>query len=203
LDGRLVRILRRRLTALRYRVKNQLAEMEAGMMDSPQSEWSGELSAYDNHPADSASETYQREQQVGLIDSRRRILSMIEHVIAKMDDGTYGLCENCRCEIPAERLEAIPYALLCKECREAQEAETVSHLRPPEESLISDLFARLFSGGEDFVGTDGEDVWHDVAKYGTSGTYQDVAGTATADPAAGIETIEGTDSVTDGEDHDI
>ena len=40
-------------------MRNQLAEMEAGMMGSSQSEWSRELSAYDNHPADSASETYQ------------------------------------------------------------------------------------------------------------------------------------------------
>jgi YteA family regulatory protein len=202
LDERLVRILKRRLTALRHRVRNQLAEMEAGMMGSSQSEWSRELSAYDNHPADSASETYQREQQVGLIDSQRRILSMIEDVIAKMDDGTYGLCENCAREIPAERLEAIPFTLLCRECREAQEEETVSHLRPPEESLIRDLFARVFSGG-DSVGIDGEDVWHDVAEYGTSGSYQDTAGTATVNWAGDTETIEGTDSVIDEEDHEI
>ncbi len=202
MDERLVRMLRRRLAALRYRMRNQLAEMEAGMMGSSQSEWSGELSAYDNHPADSASETYQREQQVGLIDSRRRILSMIDSVIAKMDDGTYGLCEKCSREIPAERLEAIPFALLCRECREAQEEETVSHLRPPEESLIHDLFARLFSEG-DSVGTDGEDVWQAVAEYGTSGTRQDMVGTVAVDSVDDTGTVEGTDRVIDGEENDL
>lgn len=198
MDERLVRMLRRKLTALRHRVRSQLAEMEAGMMGSSQSEWSGELSAYDNHPADSASETYHREQQVGLIDSRRRILSMIDGVIAKMDDGTYGLCEKCGREIPAERLEAIPFTLLCKECREAQEAEMVTHPRPPEEGLIRDLFARLFSEG-DSVGTDGEDVWQDVAEYGTSGTRQDMPGIVAVDSEEDTRAVEGTDSAADEE----
>lgn len=197
------------MTALRQRVKDQLVEMEAGMMEGPQSEWSRELSAYDNHPADSASETYQREQQIGLIDSRRRALSMIDGVIAKMRDGTYGLCENCNREIPAERLHAIPFALLCKDCREVVEKQALSHLRPYEESVIRDLFSRLFSDGDKSVGTDGEDVWQDVARYGTSETYQDVAQTPGREGAALIgsdddtDGIEGTHSVIDGEEHDV
>lgn len=207
LDERLVKTLKRRLTALRQRMRDQLAEMEAAMMDGPQSEWSRELSAYDNHPADSASETYHREQQIGLIDSRRRVLSMIDSVIAKMSDGTYGLCEQCKREIPAERLNAIPFALLCKECREAAEKQTVSHLRPYEESLIRDLFARLFSDGREFVGTDGEDTWQDIARHGTSETYQDVASTPDRRGATltgsddGTEAIEGTHRIVDEEEH--
>lgn len=197
--------------ALRQQVKDRLADSEAGMMDGPQSQWARELSAYDNHPADSASETYQREQEVGLIDHRKRVLSMIDSVIAKMGEGTYGLCEECKRPISAERLQAIPFALLCKECREITEQQSVSHLRPYEESVIRDLFTDLFSDDTEFVGTTGEDVWQELAQYGTSESYQDVATTtgrsrpdaAFIDSDETVGAVEGTDRIIDKEPHDV
>lgn len=211
MDERITRGLRRKLMALRQQVKDQLADSEAGMMDGPQSQWARELSAYDNHPADSATETYQREQEIGLIDHRKRVLSMIDSVIAKIGEGTYGLCERCRKPISAERLQAIPFALLCKECREMAEQQNVTHLRAPEESLIRDLFADLFSDDTEFVGTTGEDAWQDVAQYGTSESYQDVATTtgrsrpdaAFIDSDETVGAVEGTDRILDEEPHDI
>jgi len=211
LDVRIAKGLRRKLLALRQQLKDQLSSMEAGLMNGPQSDWARELSAYDNHPADSASETYLRSQQIGLIDSRKRMLSMIETVIAKLDNGTYGLCENCQKPIPEERLQAIPFALLCKECRELAEQKAVSHLRPAEESLIRSLFSRLFGDEADSAGTDGEDTWQAVAQHGTAETYQDVAPT-TGDNTPGhtyidsdevVGAVEEVDRVIDEERDDV
>lgn len=211
MDARIARRLRRRLLSLRKQMKDQLADMEAGLMDSPQSVWAGELSAYDNHSADSASETYLRAQEIGLMDSRKRMLAMVETVIAKMDDGTYGLCENCKKPIPNERLEAIPFAVHCKECRELAEQQHVSHLRPYEESLMRSLFTELFSDDTEFVGTTGEDRWQDVAQYGTSDSYQDVANTtdkprptdAYMDSDEEVGAVEGVDRVINEEPHEV
>lgn len=211
MDARIAKSLQRRLLLLRKQVKDQLADMEAGLMDGPQSDWAGELSAYDNHPADSASETYLRAQEIGLIDSRKRVLSMIEAVIAKINDGTYGLCENCGKPIPAERLEAIPFALLCKDCRELAEQQTVSHLRPYEESLMRSLFTELFSDDTESVGITGEDVWQDVARYGTAESYQDVANTTGKSKSTGaymdsdedVGAVEGVDRIIDEEPQEV
>jgi RNA polymerase-binding protein DksA len=78
---------------------------------------SGELvsSSADNHLADTATDTYDRELDEGLGDDAERVLDKIEAALARIDAGTFGVCEVCGGEIPQERLEAIPYTTLCIE----------------------------------------------------------------------------------------
>ena len=78
---------------------------------------SGELvsSSADNHLADTATDTYDRELDEGLGDDAERVLDKIESALGRIDAGTFGTCEVCGGEIPAERLEAIPYTTLCIE----------------------------------------------------------------------------------------
>ena len=66
-----------------------------------------------DHIADSASETYMRELDEGLEENAGHILAEIEAALARIEDGTYGLCSACGKPIAAERLEAVPYATLC------------------------------------------------------------------------------------------
>jgi RNA polymerase-binding protein DksA len=75
----------------------------------------GELksSSADNHLADTASETYQREFDEGLEEDARRQLREIDAALRRLDEGTYGICEACGREIDPERLEAVPTATLC------------------------------------------------------------------------------------------
>jgi RNA polymerase-binding protein DksA len=84
---------------------------------SSQSDETGELgsSSADNHLADTASETYEREFEEGLEEDATRQLQEVEKALARIEDGTYGTCEVCGKEIPAERLEAIPWTTLCIE----------------------------------------------------------------------------------------
>ncbi len=71
------------------------------------------LSAADNHLADAATETYERELDEGLEEDARDQLRQVENALARIDAGTYGTCEVCGKEIPVERLEAVPSATLC------------------------------------------------------------------------------------------
>jgi RNA polymerase-binding protein DksA len=72
-------------------------------------------SSADNHLADSASDTYERELDEGLEEDAERQLGEVEAALARIDDGTYGTCRVCGKEIPAERLEAVPWTTLCIE----------------------------------------------------------------------------------------
>jgi DnaK suppressor protein len=51
----------------------------------------------------------------------------IEEALRKIDEGTFGVCEDCEGEIPVGRLNAVPFALLCVECQE--KLEIMSSLR--------------------------------------------------------------------------
>ena len=75
----------------------------------------GELmsSSADNHLADTASETFERELDEGLEEDAERQLREVDAALARLEDGSYGRCEACGKEIPEERLEAIPWTTLC------------------------------------------------------------------------------------------
>ena len=54
-------------------------------------------------------------------DRERKLLGKIDEAFARIDDGTYGRCEECGGEIGTERLEARPVTTLCIECKSEQE----------------------------------------------------------------------------------
>jgi len=80
-------------------------------------EETGELlsGSADNHMADTATETYERELDEGLEEDARDQLRQIEKALARLQSGEYGRCEICGKEIPLERLEAVPWTTLCIE----------------------------------------------------------------------------------------
>jgi len=71
--------------------------------------------------ADVASDDIDRKmiEAIGSQDLKR--LRMIESALTRIQQGKYGLCMKCGKKIPHERLEAIPYALMCIECKTAEE----------------------------------------------------------------------------------
>lgn len=69
--------------------------------------------------ADSAQVTAERSQQITLVEQLRVRKADILVALQKIDDGTYGKCESCGQDIPAERLEAVPAASLCVSCKQA------------------------------------------------------------------------------------
>ena len=80
-------------------------------------EETGELmsSSADNHLADTATETYEREMDEGIEEDAREQLRQVESALERIDSGEYGKCEVDGKPIPAERLEAVPWTTLCVE----------------------------------------------------------------------------------------
>jgi DnaK suppressor protein len=75
----------------------------------------------DQHMADTATETVDREIDYTLEESDGRLLTAIDEALARIDAGTYGVCVNCGAQIAPERLEAMPWATLCIECKRKEE----------------------------------------------------------------------------------
>jgi RNA polymerase-binding protein DksA len=75
----------------------------------------------DNHPADTATETFDRELEYTLEENSEHVLRDIDDALKRIEDGTYGTCTNCGKQIPEERLEARPWATLCIDCQRDRE----------------------------------------------------------------------------------
>ncbi len=56
-----------------------------------------------------------------LVDLRRDTLEKIDHALKKLEEGTYGICEDCGSEISEQRLKALPFAVHCVECKQRRE----------------------------------------------------------------------------------
>jgi DnaK suppressor protein len=67
--------------------------------------------------SDRSHSTEERSRTIAVVRALRSNLHDVERALAKMDSGTYGTCERCGRPIGRERLEAIPWALLCIECK--------------------------------------------------------------------------------------
>jgi RNA polymerase-binding protein DksA len=85
------------------------------------SEDAGEETAYDNHLADTATETYDRELDYTLEENSEHVLAEIDAALKRIEEGTYGICTNRGEQIAEERLEALPWATLCIDCARDRE----------------------------------------------------------------------------------
>lgn len=142
-------------------------EENNGLHSSLQDYYS-ELSVYDNHPADIASETFEMEMKFNLEESEKRHLKDVNDAIEKIENGTYGMCETCGKSIDIDRLEVIPYTAICAECSDKESRVPLDEkmdTRPVEEEELNYPFGRTFKDNSRFNGFDGEDSWQEVARY--------------------------------------
>ena len=71
--------------------------------------------------ADCALETSYSELSSKLAEAETREVKSIDNALRLMDEGLYGKCEGCKSNIPMARLQAVPYATLCIECKRLAE----------------------------------------------------------------------------------
>jgi RNA polymerase-binding protein DksA len=71
----------------------------------------------DNHLGETATATLDREIDYSLEENSEHVLHAIESALERIENGTFGICETCGQPISEERLEAIPYATQCIDCR--------------------------------------------------------------------------------------
>jgi DnaK suppressor protein len=68
--------------------------------------------------ADRGHSSEERSQVIAVVRALRSNLRDVERALSKMDAGTYGICERCGQAISSERLEALPWAVLCFDCKQ-------------------------------------------------------------------------------------
>jgi DnaK suppressor protein len=105
---RLHKSLVARATALRKALAGELADLRLKTTDTGDS-------------ADAAFDAGSEEIASQLAELEARELSQIERALARMKQGTYGLCEHCQAKIPVARLNALPYSTTCVQCQREME----------------------------------------------------------------------------------
>jgi RNA polymerase-binding protein DksA len=119
---------RSHLDKLRTRLLEEKARLEADraalLAHEGMASELGELSSVDtNHPADVGTEMFERERQQALNENLLKLIKQTNDALAKIDAGTYGVCDHCGGAIPDARLQALPYATLCIACQSRLETE--------------------------------------------------------------------------------
>ena len=71
--------------------------------------------------ADAGAKTFEREHELAMTQNARDLLAQNEQALARIDAGTYGVCESCGQPIGKARLQAFPRATLCVSCKQREE----------------------------------------------------------------------------------
>lgn len=100
------------LLAKRNEILDNVISMEIEALRKDRSD----LSNLHTHMADNVTDNYEIDNILGLMDSERKILIEIHIALNRIDNNTYGICENNGEPIPKARLEAIPWARYCVAC---------------------------------------------------------------------------------------
>lgn len=103
------------LSDLRSSLEQERSDLMARLGEMGLSDGAEDLS-FDSNFADSSQVTAERGEVEALAGSLRDSLGDVEAALLKLDNGTFGPCENCGTPIPPARLEAKPAARLCMEC---------------------------------------------------------------------------------------
>jgi|SRR5271166_666455 len=123
--------------------KKFLTKVRAGLLKTKsklESELDLELKAERESSKDEGMDTYdlaseERDREINFIlaDRERIKAKSIDDALARLDDGSYGICESCGLEIGEERLEALPFTRLCRDCQQDQERVARSQRRMDDE----------------------------------------------------------------------
>ncbi|MDO8603460.1 MAG: TraR/DksA family transcriptional regulator [Candidatus Omnitrophota bacterium] len=88
-----------------------------------QKESSGDLSGYSFHMADMASDSYDRELSLNIAGEEQETVYEIDDALKRIKEGKFGYCLSCDKKIPQKRLNAVPYAKYCIQCKSKEEED--------------------------------------------------------------------------------
>ena len=113
--------------------KKELLEEMGVIMDTNFSstikESTGDISHYSYHMADQATDNMEREMAFMFASKSGRLVYHIDEALRRMQSGEYGKCQACGEDISIARLEAVPHARFCIECKSAEEEQKTAKRR--------------------------------------------------------------------------
>jgi DnaK suppressor protein len=121
------------------KVRARLDEMKQKILDEMNQAMRSEREGLKDEGMDTydlASEERDREISFILSDRERVKMSAIDDALERVADGSYGLCESCGLEIGEERLEALPFTRLCRDCQQDMEREARTQRRAEDDRAV-------------------------------------------------------------------
>lgn len=169
MDREKIEHFRERLYSEKKRVEDLIEEIQNIDISNPVSSSYLELSQYDNHPSDLASELDNKERGLAYKANEVTILKKINDALFCIEDGTYGTCSRCGRGINEERLEFLPYAKYCVKCqKELNDIRPWENFdRPVEEKVMFPPFGYGFNDNDpdEEVMFDAEDSYQSVGAF--------------------------------------
>lgn len=111
-----------RLLSERASVLKELGQFDEEFHEDPRG-GSGGPESYSFHMADEGTDAMEREKKFMLASQEGELLYQIDQALRRIyrNEDEYGVCQECGDRISRERLDALPYARLCIDCREKEE----------------------------------------------------------------------------------
>ena len=123
MDAQILDQFRVLLEEKRLSMMQDLGVLQSTSMKTTAAESSGDLT-YSDHMGELGSSSMEREKAFMFASRDGVYLDQIEKALKRIEDGTFGLCRVCGCEIPVARLEAVPTAKTCVPCKENENGQT-------------------------------------------------------------------------------
>ena len=164
MEKKKIQHFKEKLISEQVRVLELIEQMKQNGVVNSNSEMASELSFYDNHPSDLATELFDKEKGIALKKNEISILNKIEDALTSIENQTYGKCASCGNDIKLQRLEVMPYATNCLECE-----KSIGNHKPAEQNnrcIEEDVLGSFFkysNSGE--VGVDAEDTYQAVERF--------------------------------------
>lgn len=106
---------------LKKEMLQEIEDLGAKGTGRNQREEAGDLSAYSYHMADQGTDTMNHEMSFLFAANAGKVIRAIDDALDRIAQGSYGNCMLCGKPISAARLEAVPQARLCIDCKSAEE----------------------------------------------------------------------------------
>jgi RNA polymerase-binding transcription factor DksA len=113
---------RRRLEDLRYRLRTDVTNVADQARGPSGGQSAGSLTNAPLHLGDEGTEEYLFDMNAALMENEQYLVAETQAALARIDDGSFGNCENCGQPIAHERLEAMPYIRYCVGCAAANQS---------------------------------------------------------------------------------
>jgi RNA polymerase-binding protein DksA len=106
-----IKTLQTKLLWKRAMIVGDISKMEVGALRA------SEQDASTDNLADHGTDNYEQDFTLGLIENVEATIQQIDSALKKIEENNYGTCENCGCNIPKPRLQALPFARHCVKCQ--------------------------------------------------------------------------------------
>jgi DnaK suppressor protein len=117
-----MKVYKDRLLSLRARLRNDVTSMTDAALHHDGSE----NSTMPIHMAELGSDNFEQEFTLSLLATEEDTLGAIEGALERVENGTYGTCEECSGSIPKARLDALPHTPVCVKCAATRDARDLA-----------------------------------------------------------------------------